>query len=160
MNAGYYEYGLDLYGGSYNTGNIRFSDNTLQSTAFTSSLKTNYDTAYGWGNHATAGYQAGNSYLSSINQNLATSSGPTFAGMLSSSAIVMNNGVNLQGKNTGGTATNLIARGADNNLQIGYGEPGAIILGNTAAGANPIYIWVGGALKQVTIDGSGFLKGI
>lgn len=26
--------------------------------------------------------------------------------------------------------------------------------------ANPIYLWVSGALKQVTIDGSGFLKGV
>jgi len=49
---------------------------------------------------------------------------------------------------------------ASNEIAIAQASPGSISIGWNSAVANPLYIWVGGALKNVTIDVNGFLKGV
>jgi len=56
------------WGTAYTNTHTHSNKTTLDAIqeALTTALKSNYDTAYGWGNHASAGYQAGSLNLTSV----------------------------------------------------------------------------------------------
>lgn len=118
------------------------------------------------GNLTLSGTVDGRDISADLNQAVKTTSSPTFAAAIfsggcaiqSDGAIVLNNNRQLFGKDTVGTSRGLIGLLADNVIYVGYG-PQNINIGYGATSANPIYIRVGGATKNVTIDASGFLKG-
>jgi hypothetical protein len=174
MGAGNFIYGMDLYGGTFASGNIRFSDNTVQSTAMTSTIANDATTAYGWGNHATAGYltsgaigstvQAYNSNLTGINQALDTSANATFltltiAGGGAGNKIILDNLEAYAVKDAGGTARGMMRLDSSNIAHIADNAGCAsTYIGTLNTDTNPIYIKVGGVVKNVQVDGLGYLK--
>ena len=69
--------------------------------------------------------------------------------------VTFNNNVGVKGKNTSGTAREMIVYNASNNLSIGSSVDGIIIMGYGATADDPLYIRVGAAdAKQVTASGN------
>ncbi len=73
---------------------------------------------------------------------------------------IPNNSVIIGDGVAGDVPYSLIGIDSSDGIQVANAAPHAIVIGNNGIQNNPLYIWVGGALKNVTIDGSGFLKGV
>jgi hypothetical protein len=73
----------------------------------------------------------------------------------------LNNNVNIKGKTTGGVASTLLYMSDSNYCVVGgSANVVATYISTNSTADNPLYIRVGGATKNVQIDGSGFLKGV
>jgi hypothetical protein len=144
-------------GGSmtYPGAGIALSDGSAWSASVTNN-SANWNTAYGWGDHSGAGYyHSGDS--------------PSFVATTQTGDITFDNGHNVNCKDMGGTArqmlginsdgTVIVAHSAQGSLHIGYAATGHVYLGSGGTDANPVYVRVGSADKNITIDANGFLKG-
>jgi hypothetical protein len=72
---------------------------------------------------------------------------------------VLNNAQAFKVKDTGGNARIIGYVDASNITHLAAYPYGNINIGYGGSG-NPVHIFVGGGMKRVEIDGSGFLKGV
>lgn len=75
---------------------------------------------------------------------------PTFAGLNSSAAIILDNNQGVYGKHTDTTSEHLISISVTNIIYIAYGAAESIYIGDAATDANPVFIRVGSATQNVT----------
>lgn len=176
-NGGLYAFSTHLYA-IYATGNgsiscsgdAKFNDQILAEATgglppfvITSSVVNTNLNADLWDGYEFADY---------IDQAVKQASGPTFNHIhlsatsyltghfyITSGALGIDNNQFHNGKDTNGDYYSLIGIDSGDVLQIGVAVPGGITIGGSATGDNPISIKVGGATKNITIDGNGFLKG-
>jgi hypothetical protein len=85
---------------------------------------------------------------------------PTFASISVTTDITLNNNIRVKSKDSGGTVRSLLSMGADDYVVIDNSTAtGGLNLCPSSTNTNPIHIKVGGAMKNITIDANGFLKG-
>jgi hypothetical protein len=67
----------------------------------------------------------------------------------------------IQGRDTGGIMRNFISIGSNNYIYIGATNSTVpVYIGSGSGLANPIYIRVGSADKNIQVDVNGFLKAV
>lgn len=96
-----------------------------------------------------------------INQAVKSTSSPQFSTLTLTEWLYFGNYKGVMVRNYANDAWKyFFFMGTDDNMQLCYDAPVGIYIGAGATASSPVYIKVGGAVKQITIDGSGFLKGV
>ncbi len=105
---------------------------------------------------------AGAAVTLSLPQSIASTSSPIFSGLTLQGSPVVTNNVSYRAYDITAMPRSLAYMSDNNpgNWSLCNTAPNAIVIGDGAVLDNPIYIRVGGVLKNVQIDGSGFLKGV
>jgi hypothetical protein len=123
------------------------------------------------GNLSTTGTVDGRDISADLNQAVKTTSSPTFANLaIPNTGVIamgddcyfrLENESVIQGRDTGGIMRNFISIGSNNYIYIGATNSTVpVYIGSGSGLANPIYIRVGSADKNIQVDVNGFLKAV
>lgn len=134
--------------------------------SITSTQITNWDTAYGWGDHSGEGYltaetdpvYSANTYATGMNQDVDTTASPTFVNMSTASNIAMlGNSMTVSGTNAIGIGYSGSASAA-NTVVIGNAasanQSGAIAIGNSADSGDGTNTVVIGNSANTSVSGN------